>query len=204
MTTQIAAMTPQREDLAEGVFVLHNALSPQECDRFIALSEARGYHDAPVTTHRGPVHRPDIRNNHRLMCDDPVTASALWSRIAQSVVRRQGWAPIGLNERLRFYRYSPGQRFALHRDGHYARSPFERSFLTLLFYLNDDFQGGETVFPASMTRATRHQLAPTDEMLSVKPSKGMALLFDHHMLHEGAAVTQGRKYVLRSDVMFQR
>jgi prolyl 4-hydroxylase len=30
----------------------------------------------------------------------------------------------------------------------------------------------------------------------------MALLFDHHLLHEGAAVMSGRKYVLRSDVMY--
>ena len=30
----------------------------------------------------------------------------------------------------------------------------------------------------------------------------MALIFDHFLLHEGAAVTRGRKYVLRSDVMY--
>jgi hypothetical protein len=30
----------------------------------------------------------------------------------------------------------------------------------------------------------------------------MALIFEHQLLHEGAAVTQGRKYVLRSDVMY--
>ena len=32
----------------------------------------------------------------------------------------------------------------------------------------------------------------------------MALIFEHELLHEGAAVTAGRKYVLRSDVMYGR
>jgi hypothetical protein len=30
----------------------------------------------------------------------------------------------------------------------------------------------------------------------------MALVFDHGLIHEGAAVTDGVKYVLRSDVMY--
>jgi hypothetical protein len=30
----------------------------------------------------------------------------------------------------------------------------------------------------------------------------MALVFIHELLHEGAPVIKGRKYVLRSDVMF--
>jgi hypothetical protein len=32
----------------------------------------------------------------------------------------------------------------------------------------------------------------------------MALIFEHQILHEGAAVISGRKYVLRSDVMYGR
>jgi hypothetical protein len=36
----------------------------------------------------------------------------------------------------------------------------------------------------------------------VTPETGLGLLFDHYLLHEGAAVTSGRKYVLRSDVIY--
>jgi prolyl 4-hydroxylase len=32
----------------------------------------------------------------------------------------------------------------------------------------------------------------------------MALVFDHQQVHEGAAVESGRKYVLRTDVMYRR
>jgi hypothetical protein len=36
----------------------------------------------------------------------------------------------------------------------------------------------------------------------VTPAKGMALLFRHELFHEGSALAKGRKYVLRSDVMY--
>ena len=58
--------------------------------------------------------------------------------------------------------------------------------MTLMVYLNDIFEGGETVFNET----------------TIKPQKGMALIFHHTLVHEGAAVTTGRKYVLRSDVMY--
>ncbi len=40
--------------------------------------------------------------------------------------------------------------------------------------------------------------------LAVKPECGKALVFFHRQLHEGAAVIRGRKYVLRSDIMYRR
>ena len=39
--------------------------------------------------------------------------------------------------------------------------------------------------------------------LSVTPQPGMALIFDHIQLHKGAPVTSGRKYVIRTDVMYR-
>src|SRR6266436_493544 len=93
---------------------------------------------------------------------------------------------LGLNERLRFYRYGPDQQFAAHVDGSFVRANGERSLLTFMVYLNDGFEGGETKFTET----------------TIQPRKAMALIFRHELLHEGAAVTSGRKYVLRSDVMF--
>ena len=56
-----------------------------------------------------------------------------------------GAVPVGLNERLRFYRYDPPQRFKGHRDGAVRRSPTERSRLTFIVYLNDRAESGRTV-----------------------------------------------------------
>ena len=39
---------------------------------------------------------------------------------------------------------------------------------------------------------------------TIVPRAGMALLFQHRVLHEGAPVRSGVKYVLRSDLMYRR
>jgi prolyl 4-hydroxylase len=40
--------------------------------------------------------------------------------------------------------------------------------------------------------------------LKVRPELGKALVFYHPQLHEGMPVVKGRKYVLRTDVMFRQ
>lgn len=173
-------------------FTIPEFLSPAECDAWIALATAGGFEEAPVTTAIGPVHMPEARNNTRVMLDDVARAEALWARLRPYVTaddRRDGlWRPVGLNERLRFYRYTPGQVFRWHRDGAFVRSGRELSRLTFLVYLDDDCGGGETEFEDAV----------------VTPRRGMALVFTHRLLHQGAVVTRGVKHVLRSDVMFQR
>ena len=68
-----------------------------------------------------------------------------------------------------------------------------------MVYLNDDVTGGETRFFRSMA----HALAG-DPYLTVAPRTGAALVFEHRLWHEGAVVERGRKYVLRTDVMYGR
>ena len=51
----------------------------------------------------------------------------------------------GLPRDLRFYQYLPEQRFKMHKDGPWLEEGL-RSELTLLVYLNEDFQGGATDF----------------------------------------------------------
>ena len=54
--------------------------------------------------------RADVRNNARVMIDDPEMAEMLGGRIKpEAPAFLNGRQAIGLNERLRFYRYDPGQ-----------------------------------------------------------------------------------------------
>jgi hypothetical protein len=46
--------------------------------------------------------------------------------------------------------------------------------------------------------------ASTGGVLRVTPKTGMALLFHHPISHRGDPVIAGRKYVLRTDVMYAR
>lgn len=174
------------------VMTVEGVLSPDECAGLIARIEALGPSAAPVTTSRGPVMRPDLRSNDRVMFDDVALAERLAAAVAGHVPERlEGdWVLSGANERLRCYRYRPGQRFAPHFDGAFHRHAGERSLLTFLVYLNGCTAGGETRL--------------LDLGLTVHPRAGLGLVFNHHLLHEGAPVLAGVKYVVRTDLMFRR
>ena len=174
----------------ENAFVIHEFLSGEDCDRLIARSEALGYEAATV----GDVLVTQVRNNARVILDDPDLAATLWARARPFVPQVGGWEAVGFNDRFRFYRYDVAEAFAPHFDGSVCRGADEESRLTFMVYLNEGCEGGGTNFYYPGGRLK----------LCVRPERGKALVFLHLQLHEGAPVTAGRKYALRTDVMFGR
>ena len=172
------------------LFTVPAFLSPTECSEIIREAEQLGFGPAPITTGFGFRMVPEVRNNTRVMVDDLELARRLWARLLDVVELEpvRGWHPIGLNERFRYYRYTSGQAFRWHRDGAFVRHEAEQSLLTFMVYLNEGFGGGATEF----------------EHRSVVPETGHALVFEHGLRHQGAEVTHGTKYVLRSDILFER
>lgn len=178
-----------QNEIADGIFVARNVFAADECQKFVDLSESTGYDAATINAFGGAIRRPEVRNNDRVILDDELLASELWQRCEPLVPNvLNGRRALGLNERLRFYRYEPGQKFAPHVDGYYQRLNGEQSLLSWMIYLNEDFTGGTTKFYAAE--------------VEVKPETGMMLVFRHALLHEGTKVESGRKYVLRSYIMF--
>jgi len=177
----------KRTELGPSIYTMDGVLSADECKAVIARSEAQGFELATITTHRGAEVAPEVRNNDRVMLDDHGLATDLWARVRDAIPTVvSGRQARGLNERFRFYRYVPGQRFAWHSDGPFRRDNGELSLLTFMIYLNNEYAGGDTRF----------------ESLRVRGRTGMALVFAHGLIHEGSEVTEGVKYVLRSDVMY--
>lgn len=173
------------------VFTVDDVLGADECERLIATIDALGPTLAPITTSRGFVERPDIRNNRRVIFDDLELARELFARVRHALPDPLAErVAVGANERFRCYRYDPGQRFAPHLDGAFVRDAREESLLTFMVYLNEGFTGGHTRF---------HHLG-----VDVTPRRGQALLFQHRLLHEGCLVESGVKYALRSDIMYRR
>jgi len=90
-----------------------------------------------------------------------------------------------------------------------GRNSNERSLKTLNIYLNGGFEGGTTNFVKE-----EQSLLPGDNgmfraeekniLCRIVPTPGMALVFNHIILHEGEALRSGVKYLMRSDIMFQR
>lgn len=166
-------------------------LTPEECQSYIDYAEGIGFEEAMIDTRaHGQIMAKDVRDNYRVVVDVPDMAATLWDKVKDNIPEHIGWEPIGLNERLRFYRYEDGQSFKRHIDGSFKRSSIEQSKITFLIFLNDDFEGGHTQF--------------FDPTVIVNPEKGKAVLFQHHQVHAGLPVTSGRKYMLRSDVMYRK
>lgn len=177
----------RRKVFTESIFTISNVLSADECREQIDFAEGRGFELATIEARDGPRVDTEMRNNDRVIVDDVERADGLWSRVARFMPAvRYARRVLGLNERLRYYRYTRGQYFDWHYDGSFERDNGEASLFTFMIYLNDAYEGGSTRF----------------EELEVEGKRGMALVFEHEQLHEGAEVTAGIKYVLRSDVMY--
>jgi predicted 2-oxoglutarate/Fe(II)-dependent dioxygenase YbiX len=138
-----------------------------------------------------------VRDNLTAIVREPDVGATLWARIAPHLPATMSTAwdgprrtvtASGLFEPLRVYRYDVGHHFGLHSDQSYTRGD-ARSLLTLLLYLDEDFDGGETEFP--------------DEKQTIAPRTGDALWFQHAVLHAGKRVTRGTKHVLRTDVLYR-
>ncbi|CAJ1360487.1 unnamed protein product [Effrenium voratum] len=119
------------------------------------------------------------------------------------------WRPVGLNESLRFCRYTAGGFFRPHCDGCFRRNQDEQSLFTCMFYLDGDLEGGETRFLRIDARLTdQNYLKPAAEdqvVASIPPERGLCILFfQPGLLHEGLDLQSGTKHILRTDVMFRR
>lgn len=171
------------------IYTIDHFLTDEECDAWITKSEQIGFEEAKVNMDGGQKMMKMIRNNERILYTDLIYAFQLWKRLKPYIrpVIGNSYA-LGLNEMFRFYKYSPGQRFKMHRDGSFIRNETEFSYYTFMIYLNDDFEGGATKFESGEY---------------VLPEKGTALIFEHSLRHEGARLDSGLKYVLRTDIMYK-
>ena len=154
-----------------------------ECEDFIALIES----SSPSLATNNPLYR----DQDRVIIDDPGRAAELFRRLRPHLPERMGALRLfGLNERLRMYRYRPGQRFEPHMDHWYRPGENLITLHTVLVYFNGGFAGGETRFQEQLER-------------TVVPRPGLAAIFQHKLRHEGCEVRRGTKYAMRSDVIYE-
>ncbi|MCJ1397254.1 hypothetical protein MMC11_000446 [Xylographa trunciseda] len=205
--------------LEDQIFVIRNLFTAALCRSYVAFLNTLPL----VTTPGRPKKGEALRVNDRFQIDDPTFAQQLWAYtglkhlIAQSG-ENWGGEVCGLNPRIRIYRYTKGQYF----DQHYDESnslrllteppTLARTTWTLLIYLTGSGTGcvgGETVFyPACGTASNSTSLSTeAAKPIIIELETGMALLHKHGndcLLHEGRKVTEGEKWVIRSDLCVRR
>jgi predicted 2-oxoglutarate/Fe(II)-dependent dioxygenase YbiX len=173
--------------------------TPAECAAIIDAAAGHEWLPATVNRAEGRAVETALRDSSTAVLRDPAIAEELYRRILPHVPAhmttelgnrgRVKMAVAGVYTPVRIYRYQPGQHFGLHQDQSYFGEGGTKSLLTLMVYLNDDFEGGETDFP--------------EQQQTIIPKVGSALLFQHMLLHAGNRVTRGTKLVLRSDVLYR-
>lgn len=177
---------------------IDEVMSPAECRGLLDRLAGAEWLPATVNSAQGRVVVERLRNNDLALVDDAALAADLFSRVGPHIPasmtaewdggERRAVQAQGLFVPLRVYRYRPGQHFGLHHDQAYKGPDGARSLLTLMVYLDEDCDGGETDFPEQGRR--------------VAPRTGTALWFQHALLHAGLPVTRGVKHTLRTDVLF--
>ncbi|CEP11305.1 hypothetical protein [Parasitella parasitica] len=184
---------------ADQIYVIPKFLNGKECEQLIRYFETNL---PPKASAGGKPRRGEaFRNNDRQSIQDPKLAKTLWEGLQRIVVQEAGISgskvPKGLNSNIRVYRYRKGHSFGAHYDESVQDVVTGLwTDWTLLIYLNEDMKGGETVFYRNDSRKS--------DPIVVQPRKGMALLHRHGvhcLLHEAMEVTEGSKWVLRSDVL---
>lgn len=175
------------------VVVLGNMLSEEECDELIRLS-ADGLKRSKIGTTR---EENEVRTSSSTFIDE--TENVVVARIEKRIEAVMN-IPIAHGEGLQILRYTPGQQYKAHHDFFSAKSNVTNNRIsTLVMYLNDVEQGGETFFPHLN--------------FSVAPRKGMAVYFEYFYndptlndltLHGGAPVEIGEKWVATQWMRKQR
>ncbi|XP_057542614.1 probable prolyl 4-hydroxylase 10 [Amaranthus tricolor] len=189
-------------------FVYHNFLSKDECEYLIKLASPHMEKSQVVDEKTGRSKDSRVRTSSGTFLPrgrDKIVR-AIEQRIADFT-----FLPVEHGEGLQVLHYEVGQKYEPHFDyflEEYSTANGGQRIATVLMYLSDVEEGGETVFPSAKGNISDvpywNELSKCGkEGLSVKPKMGDALLFwsmkpdaslDPSSLHGGCPVIRGDKW----------
>ncbi|MBH0231510.1 2OG-Fe(II) oxygenase [Halobacillus yeomjeoni] len=164
------------------IVVLGNVVSDAECEELIRLSKDRINRSKIGSRHEVS----DIRTSSGAFLPEDDITSRVEKRMAQIMN-----VPVEHGEGLHILNYKPGQEYKAHYDYFKPKhnGTHNPRISTLVLYLNDVEEGGETYFP--------------NMNLSISPQKGMGVYFEYfysdpsineRTLHGGSPVITGEKW----------
>lgn len=120
----------EKTELYPQIFLIEDFLTSEACDEYIAMAEGKVFEEAKINMNGHQMISKGIRNNDRLMVFDNDLAEDLFRKAAEFLPQEhENYRLRNFNEMFRVYKYSPGQRFKMHRDGSYIRNENEKKFL---------------------------------------------------------------------------
>lgn len=149
------------------IVVLDNVLSDQECNKLIEFSKDNLKRSKISSSGEGEVN--DIRTSSSMFFqgNENDILEKLEKRISAIMC-----IPIEHAEGIQILKYTPGQEYKAHFDFFNSASKAAKNnrISTLVIYLNDVEEGGETYFPKLN--------------LSISPKKGSAVYFEYFYNNE--------------------
>jgi len=169
------------------IVVLGNVLSNEECDELIRLAIAKDNMQRSKIGATREVN--ELRTSSSMFLEE--SENDIVARVEKRVSSIMN-IPIEHGEGLQILKYTPGQEYKAHYDffSSTSKAANNNRISTLVMYLNDVEEGGETFFPKLD--------------FSVSPQKGTAVYFEYFYtdqnvneltLHGGAPVIAGEKWV---------
>ncbi|KAL1828355.1 hypothetical protein DCAR_0207562 [Daucus carota subsp. sativus] len=187
-------------------FLHKNFLTEEECDHLILLAKDKLEKSMVADNDSGKSIESEVRTSSGMFlwkAQDEVVAG-IESRIA-------AWTflPVENGEAMQILHYEHGQKYEPHYDFFHDKANRDwggHRVATVLMYLSNVENGGETVFPRSVEGTQTKDDSMSDcakQGYSVKPQKGDALLFfslhpdattDSLSLHGSCPVIEGEKW----------
>ncbi|XP_026438850.1 prolyl 4-hydroxylase 1-like [Papaver somniferum] len=201
---RIQFVKPEIISWAPRIIVLHDFLSSEECDHLIAIARPRLHPTKVQDAETGKV----IKSDNRTCFGKFLSKQESKNPIVQAIEKRISvfsQVPVENGEVIQVLRYEKNQFFRLHHDYFSDTSNLKQGgqrIATMLMYLSDNVEGGETYFPMAGTGKCSCA-GKMKKGLSVKSIKGDAVLFwsmgldgkeDPRSIHAGCEVLSGEKW----------
>lgn len=220
-----------RDDIAPASFIAENAVTAEERDYLMGFLQRVSWQPVSITGMQGNYEPGDPIGSWRASSFQEEYARVLFERIRPFIpaVRHfdenaktdwdhhEQWEPIGINPLLRFIKYTDGGLLVPHYDAPYVASDEERTLMSFVVYLDNDpnLEGGAVRFlhdPQENVRLEDRNLADLTEpatedevRISLHPTPGSAVVFDHRVLHESQLVQgTGQKTIIRTDIVYRK
>ena len=211
-----------------GAFVLKGVVSEAEADAMLSgilefIEEQEKIPFQPVFF-RSWASGPDADAQKSLISQRMIAkvdhmATELYSRLhtflspeesVENSKEREKWALHSFSNRLRFVKTTVGQHFPRHTDGSQSIGDSMKTFHSVVIYLNSgagqDYTGGELTMYKVAEEKSMGKMATTnwEVAASIPPAKGDVVVFPHGSFHEAMEVTQGIKYLVRIDPIYEK
>jgi hypothetical protein len=167
---------------------IENVFSEIECNNLIKLSENNGYYSLNIDEY-------DInyRSGFRSIIYNISFAKTLEEAIINYIPQTYNNMKYNsINPQFRYLKYDNSGHFNRHSDHPYSTNKII-STITILIYLNNNYEGGYTTFYKDIN---------DKKGIIIIPKIGMICLMDQTIGHEVPELKKGIKYIIRTELMY--